>query len=238
MATENERKFLVRSDDWRASVARTTRIHQGYLSLDPSRTVRIRLRDDAGLITVKGMTAGISRPEFEYGIPAPDAKEMLGMCLGSVDKHRHEVPNLDGHVWEVDVFEGLNAPLILAELELAHAADRFARPAWLGAEVTHNPAYFNSALATNPYSLWPTTLNPVQASHVEKVPHADTRKELTTYLLAGVDVDIFRQSEVEEAPPYAICVANTEFWVDCCHTIDEAAALSKSLGLYVASTRA
>ncbi|WP_434717042.1 CYTH domain-containing protein [Paraburkholderia sp. A2RO-4L] len=238
MATEIERKFLVRGDAWRADVSHTQRIHQGYLSLDPARTVRIRLRDGAALITVKGMTEGISRPEYEYGIPVPDAKEMLGMCVGSVDKHRHEVFGRDGHVWEVDVFAGLNAPLILAELELPHAHTPFLRPEWLDAEVTHNPAYFNSALSMRPYSSWPTTLNPVQAAHVATVPFADTRAELTKYLLAGVDVDIFRQSEVEEAPPYAICVANTEFWVDCCHSIDEAAALAKSLGLYVASTRA
>ncbi|MBK3780155.1 CYTH domain-containing protein [Paraburkholderia aspalathi] len=155
MAKEIERKFLVRNDSWRAGVSRIARIHQGYLSLDPARTVRVRTRDnDRAWFGAKGMTEDIERPEFEYPIPVADARQMFAMCLASVEKLRHDIVYVDGHSWELDVFQGLNAPLILAEIELATRGEEFERPAWLGAEVSHDPAYFNSALAVRPYSLW------------------------------------------------------------------------------------
>jgi adenylate cyclase len=153
MGTETERKFLTRDDSWRASVARATRINQGYLSLDPDRTVRVRTRDDEATLGVKGRTVGIKRPEYEVAILLADALEMQQMCVARVEKLRHEV-EFAGHTWEVDVFLGLNAPLIMAEIELHTSDETFERPAWLGEEVSHDPAYFNSSLAVRPFSLW------------------------------------------------------------------------------------
>lgn len=150
---EIERKFRLRDDSWRGHVVRTNVIHQGYLSLDAARTVRVRTRGESAWLTVKGKTAGFTRPEFEYPIPLEDAQQMLGLALATVDKVRHEV-DIDGRVWEIDEFLGDNAGLILAELELKDEGEQFARPAWLGEEVSSVPAYFNSALATHPFSKW------------------------------------------------------------------------------------
>ena len=114
MAREIERKFLVAGDSWRGGPP-GVRIAQGYLSLDPDRTVRIRLAGENAWITVKGLTRGITRTEFEYPVPPADARELLEMCLPSViDKTRHRI-DYGGHVWEVDVFHGANEGLVLAE---------------------------------------------------------------------------------------------------------------------------
>lgn len=150
---EIERKFRLRDDSWRNQVVRTSVIHQGYLSLDAARTVRVRTRGESAWLTVKGKAAGLARPEFEYPIPLEDAQQMLGLALASVDKLRHEV-EFAGRVWEVDEFLGDNAGLVIAELELKDEAEQFAHPAWLGEEVSTVPAYFNSALASHPFSKW------------------------------------------------------------------------------------
>jgi adenylate cyclase len=153
MAIEIERKFLVRDDGWKASVVRTTRIRQGYLCEDRGTTLRVRTRDDVGYLTVKGERSGLARPEFEYEIPLNDAVEMLKLAVATVDKFRHEVEH-EGKTWEVDVFEGPNAPLVVAELELSSDDEKFESPQWLGEEVSENPAYSNSRLAQRPYSQW------------------------------------------------------------------------------------
>ena len=156
MGTEIERKFLMASgagDAWRAG-ATSRRLIQGYLSRDPERTVRVRIDEASAFLTIKGKSSGATRAEFEYPIPLADAELLLPLCLSPlIDKTRHVVMH-EGHRWEIDEFFGDNAPLIVAELELSSEDEPFARPPWLGAEVTDDPRYFNSQLAVNPYARW------------------------------------------------------------------------------------
>ncbi|AZN37338.1 CYTH domain-containing protein [Iodobacter ciconiae] len=153
MAIEIERKFLLNGDDWRSEVQQSSRIAQGYLSSDPERVVRVRLRDNQGFITIKGKTAGIERLEFEYEIPVADAEALLKLCPNTLDKTRHLI-DFAGHIWEIDEFHGKNSPLIIAELELASSDANYIKPAWLGAEVSNDSRYFNSYLSEHSYSTW------------------------------------------------------------------------------------
>lgn len=155
MALEIERKFLPISDAWRAETAKSIRIRQGYLPTRPGCSVRVRLADAEGILTVKGPTRGCARTEYEYAIPADEAQAMLAQfCAGrEIDKIRHLVPH-GGRLWEVDEFAGDNAGLVVAEIELIADDEVFLRPPWLGAEVTDNPAYRNQALVANPYQNW------------------------------------------------------------------------------------
>lgn len=155
MGVEIERKFTV-VDDGFAPPGDGVRILQGYLSTDPARTVRVRLAGDRGYLTVKGRTEGVSRLEYEYEIPAVDAAEMLGtLCERSpVEKVRHRVPH-GGKVWEVDVFEGSNAGLRLAEVELDDPRETVVPPPWVGGEVTADPRFQNVNLYLNPFTSWP-----------------------------------------------------------------------------------
>ena len=131
MAAEIERKFLVADDSWRDGTT-GVRIAQGYLSLDPDRTVRVRLAGQDAWLTIKGRTEGITRAEFEYAIPADDAQVLLEMCLPSViDKTRHEV-SYGGHLWEIDVFHGDNEGLVIAEVELDDESICPELPPWAG----------------------------------------------------------------------------------------------------------
>ena len=164
MGVEIERKFLLSDDSWRASVSETYSITQGYLSRDPSRTVRIRRKGDEAYLTIKGQPQGNDGapvvPEFEYAIPAADADALLALCLpGAIVKTRHIVMH-DGNRWEIDVFHGDNAGLVMAELELSSATQSFSIPAWLGAEVTQDRRYANAALAEKPYKTWDKTPSP------------------------------------------------------------------------------
>lgn len=144
MAVEIERKFLVVGDGWRGGPGR--RYRQGYLSEAGKATVRVRVIGDRGFLTVKGENAGAVRPEFEYEVPLADAEEMLALCRQPlVEKTRYEVVH-GGRLWEVDVFEGANAGMITAEIELRAEDDAFARPAWVGPEVTDDLRYRNSNL--------------------------------------------------------------------------------------------
>jgi adenylate cyclase len=156
MGTEIERKFLLAADageSWRTG-ATSRRLVQGYLSRDPQRTVRVRIDETSAFLTIKGQSTGATRAEFEYAIPLTDAERLLALCLPPlIDKTRHLVIH-EGHRWEIDEFFGDNAPLIVAELELASEDEAFARPPWLGAEVTDDPRYFNSQLAMSPYGRW------------------------------------------------------------------------------------
>ena len=153
MALEIERKFLVTSDAWRTVGGVTTR--QGYLSRVPGRTVRVRVAGDAAWLTIKGITTGAARAEFEYEIPLDDARALLRLCDGPlIEKTRHVVP-FRGFDWEVDEFHGANAGLVVAEIELESPEEAFERPAWLGAEVTDDHRYFNASLVEHPYSTWP-----------------------------------------------------------------------------------
>lgn len=145
MALEIERKFLVVNDGWRPA-ARVRHIEQGYLSSGGPVSVRVRLQDGVGTLTVKGERDGIARDEFEYAIPAADAAGMLHLVsMPPIVKKRHDVIH-GGKLWQVDVFEGRLAGLVLAEIELADEAEPFARPGWVGREVTDDRRYRNSAL--------------------------------------------------------------------------------------------
>ena len=153
MGIEIERKFLVVGDAWRAAPALA--YAQGYLNRDPQRTVRVRVVRQQAWLTIKGANSGAVRAEFEYPIPLSDAEQLLALCDGPlVRKLRRKVEHA-GHTWEIDEFQGDNAGLVVAEIELPAEDAAFARPGWLGAEVTHDPRYFNSNLASRPYSTWP-----------------------------------------------------------------------------------
>ncbi len=155
MGTEIERKFLVATRDWRDAAVSRTRIRQGFLSTEPERTVRVRLTNDTAELTIKGITVDAQRAEYEYSIPPADAAEMLdGICKpGLIEKTRYRVPHA-GHIWEVDVFQGANAGLIVAEIELASADEAFELPDWIGEEVTGDPRYYNASLVHHPYPDW------------------------------------------------------------------------------------
>jgi adenylate cyclase len=151
MGQEIERKFLVSDDSWRG-VGAARRMVQGYLSLDPERTVRVRIAGDQAWLTIKGATNGCTRVEHEFEVPVAAAEGMLALCLpGVIEKTRHEI-RVGGHVWEVDEFHGANAGLVVAEIELGEEAEGFVKPEWLGEEVTEDPRYYNASLAGLPYS--------------------------------------------------------------------------------------
>ena len=159
MATETERKYLVRSDAWRLH-AQGTRYRQAYLLADERCAVRVRIVGDSrtgharGFLAVKGPTLGVTREEFEYPIPAADAERLLACCRTPlIEKTRYRVAS-HGHTWEIDEFEGANSGLVLAEVELAEAEPPAELPAWVGEEVSDDPRYLNSCLATRPYSTW------------------------------------------------------------------------------------
>lgn len=154
MAQEIERKFLVSSDAWR-ELASGTNYRQGYLSTVKERTVRVRTIDDKGYLTIKGITVGATRAEYEYEIPADEANELLdNLCERPlIEKTRYKIPHA-GLTWEVDEFAGDNQGLIVAEVELKAEDQEVALPDWAGEEVTGDPRYFNSNLIANPYSTW------------------------------------------------------------------------------------
>jgi CYTH domain-containing protein len=152
MATEIERKFLVRGTDWRRGTP--VRYCQGYLNRDKERTVRVRIADRKAYLTIKSVTQGATRAEFEYPIPMEDARQLLKLSDGPIiEKDRYRIAH-EGSQWEVDEFHGENAGLIMAEIELKSEHQPFARPAWLGEEVTHDRRYYNSNLAGHPYQSW------------------------------------------------------------------------------------
>ena len=154
MAKEIERKFLVVGDAWRA-LAKGTKYRQGYLSTVKERTVRVRTIDDAAFLTIKGITVGMTRAEYEYEIPTADATEMLDdLCEKPIiEKTRYKIP-FEGFVWEVDEFAGVNQGLIVAEIELADENQAFTKPDWIGEEVSGDPRNFNANLIAHPYTNW------------------------------------------------------------------------------------
>ncbi len=153
MGREIERKFLLVNDSWRDGAVGVN-MAQGYLTRDPDRTVRVRIGGENAWLTVKGRSEGISRAEFEYEIPLADAKELLGLCLPAVVEKTRYAVGFAGNVWEIDVFHGANSGLVVAEVELAGEEDVPQLPSWVGAEVSDDPRYFNSALAVTPYANW------------------------------------------------------------------------------------
>lgn len=153
MGREIERKFLVKDDRWRG-LAPGVPYRQGYLPATGA-TVRVRIAGEEAFLTIKGPSRGVGRAEYEYGIPVADALELLDTLCGKpqIEKRRHRIPVGD-HVFEVDEFLGENEGLVIAEVELGAPDEAFERPPWLGAEVSHDPRYFNSALAQEPFKRW------------------------------------------------------------------------------------
>lgn len=153
---EIERKFLIKSDDFKEQAFTQNRIAQGYLSSVPERTVRVRIKGERGFLTIKGIGhhGGMSRFEWENEIPLGEALELLKLCeKGKIEKTRFEVKS-GKHTIEIDEFYGENEGLVMAEIELESEADTFEKPDWLGEEVTNDPRYYNAYLSQNPFKYW------------------------------------------------------------------------------------
>ena len=156
MAQEIERKFLVKDESFKQMAFNSSRIKQGYICSMRGRTVRVRIRDEKGYLTIKGPSdhAGMSRYEWEKEIPLNEAEELMKLCEpGQIDKTRYLV-KVGAHVFEVDVFYGENEGLTMAEVELGSEDESYERPPFLGEEVTGDVRYFNSFLMKKPYSKW------------------------------------------------------------------------------------
>jgi adenylate cyclase len=155
MGIEIEHKFLIRDERWRQLVERSVRMRQGYLTSDVRCSVRVRVAGGQGFLNIKSGTLGIQRSEYEYPIPLAEAEEILDTLCEKplLEKTRHFVRS-GGRVWEIDEFAGDNTGLIVAEVELSHLDELFARPDWLGEDVSHDIRYYNSQLARHPYSTW------------------------------------------------------------------------------------
>lgn len=157
MNVEIERKFLVKDDSYKKDVQKFYEISQGYIARDGCNTVRVRIRDNQGFLTIKGrMTPdGLSRPEWEMEIPYSDAVELLKLCKsGLIQKTRNIIPIGNGLKWEVDEFKGDNSQLTVAEVELPSPDTDYPTPAWLGTEVTGVKEFTNSYLSMHPYNTW------------------------------------------------------------------------------------
>lgn len=156
MALEIERKFLLVSDEWHANVKESFFLRQGYLNTEQHCSVRVRTSGTRAWLNIKGATVGAERLEFEYEIPLADANVLLDqLSLGPViEKTRHLV-DVGAHTWEIDVFEGENTGLMVAEIELEHADEPFEKPSWVGEEVTHDIRYYNTMLSRSPFKYWP-----------------------------------------------------------------------------------
>ncbi|MFH0992677.1 MAG: CYTH domain-containing protein [bacterium] len=154
MGKEIERKFLIKSDEWK-SLAKGKYYRQGYLSTVKERVVRVRTISEKGFLTIKGITIGVTRSEFEYEIPAEDANIMLdNLCEKPIiEKYRAKIEHA-GLTWEIDEFHGVNEGLVVAEVELSDENVKIDLPAWVGGEVSGDPRYFNSNLIKNPYTTW------------------------------------------------------------------------------------
>lgn len=147
MGNEIERKLR--------TLAQATHYRQGYLSTVKERTVRVRIAGNEGTLTVKGLSAGTTRKEYEYAIPVTDADEMIDeLCEKPIiEKNRYKIP-LNGVTWEVDEFLGVNHGLVVAEVELRSEDQSFIKPEWIGEEVTGDPKYFNANLVARPFTTW------------------------------------------------------------------------------------
>lgn len=153
MGKEIERKFLVTGQAWR-DLATGILFRQGYLSAVKERVVRVRTMGETAALTIKGITVGATRLEFEYPIPLDEARELLELCEQPlIEKTRYKI-TADGLLWEVDEFHGVNEGLVVAECELTSEDQAFTRPDWVGEEVTADPRYFNSNLIANPFTSW------------------------------------------------------------------------------------
>lgn len=161
MAIEIEHKFLPANDDWRGQIEHSVRMAQGYLNPASAlrdglqqTSIRVRIAGESAWLNIKSREPGAQRQEFEYAIPVVDAEALLALCVGGrIEKVRHHV-RYGAHLWEIDEFGGDNAGLIVAEIELSTPDEVFARPDWLGLDVTDQPRYYNLNLTDRPYSSW------------------------------------------------------------------------------------
>ncbi len=155
MGVEIEKKFLIDKEKWnQLTLPKGKHIRQGYLVNEPQKNIRVRLTDTAGFLTIKGISVGASRPEFEYYIPKDEAKELLdNFTETEISKIRYDI-NYHGKLWEVDVFLDKNEGLIVAEIELNNENEPFDLPDWVGKEVTGDDKYYNSNLSVNPFKDW------------------------------------------------------------------------------------
>ncbi|MES9831248.1 MAG: CYTH domain-containing protein [Candidatus Thiodiazotropha sp. LLP2] len=155
MALEIERKFLVINEKWKDSVVSHAVLKQGYLATTTKASVRVRVDGDQANINVKGSTVGISRREYEYPIPMEEAEELLDHLVtgAAIDKVRYKVKCGD-HIWDLDLFQGANKGLVVAEVELSDEEESFEMPAWAGEEVSGDTRYYNASLVKHPFSDW------------------------------------------------------------------------------------
>lgn len=156
MSLEIERKFLLKNDDFKKVAFQQKKLQQGYLNSDKNRTVRVRISDNQGFITIKGVSneSGTTRFEWEKEIDVEEAKQLLALCEPSIiEKTRFLVKN-GTHIFEIDEFFGANNGLLVAEIELNSENEPFEKPTWLGEEVTGNPIYYNASLSKLPFLSW------------------------------------------------------------------------------------
>ncbi len=155
MPQEIERKFLVNDKAWKELSKPEGQLYrQGYILAEPDKTIRVRQTDKTAYLTIKGITTGASRAEYEYEIPLQDANELLdNFAVTELSKTRYKMP-FGGKLWEVDVFTGNNEGLVVAEIELRSEDETFELPAWVGEEVTGDVRYYNSNLTVRPYGKW------------------------------------------------------------------------------------
>src|SRR5919106_4036174 len=155
MGREIERKYLLRHDGWCKETSQGVQMRQGYLNINGSCSIRVRIQGEQAFLNIKSATLGVSRLEFEYPIPISDAQQILDdLCIRPlIEKTRYTV-NHAGHVWEIDVFAGDNEGLIVAEIELEDLDEPYEIPDWAGEEVSHDPRYYNVCLVSNPYKNW------------------------------------------------------------------------------------
>lgn len=154
MTVEIERRFLLANDGWRALAGAPKTLRQGYLSVEKERTIRVRIVGQQAWLTLKGYISDISRSEFEYEIPLAHAQTMMAtMCPFKLEKHRYEIA-YGGFTFEIDEYFGDNAPLIVAEIELPSEHAEFAKPDWLGEEITFDGKFTNAYLSKHPFSTW------------------------------------------------------------------------------------
>jgi adenylate cyclase len=155
MGIEIERKFLVTNDSWREAAGPGIPIKQGYLVGGKDASVRVRLQGDTANLNIKSATLGVKRQEFEYPIPLADAEVLLNtLCQRPIIEKMRYLVTYANKQWEIDVFEGDNAGLIVAELELQDESEQYESPSWLGEEVSHDPRYYNTCLSQHPFKDW------------------------------------------------------------------------------------
>jgi adenylate cyclase len=154
MPREIERKFLLKSDAWRSQVRESRPMSQGYLCSGSKLSVRVRVAQQQAWLNIKAGGLVPSRQEYEYPLPLDEARELLALAEGPlIEKTRHFVEH-GGMTWEIDEFDGDNSGLVVAEVELDSEDSRFARPPWIGVEVTHLRRYYNVCLVSHPYRAW------------------------------------------------------------------------------------